>query len=546
VSDNDEIKDPISPGPKSISRRRLMIALGFGAVNLGMLRKLPQIFKPTPTIQTPSSTLASPATTTVTSAPSATTSSSLALELPPVFDTDLVVDPEGHTFDLVISGGRVIDPESGFDAQAEIGVDGDLITHIGFENLTGRNTIAATGLVVSPGFIDLLSYPTNGYGEWYKVADGVTSNLCLHGIDYPMESFLSRGESVDPPINYGGASDQSAHRGTLGAGIEYLSRVPGVSIEDLTDLADSDLRLGALGIHQQPEYTIGVTEEEMVAHGVVAAEYGVPLCLHLRSGDTENLSNQEQAVAEALSVAEETGCRIHIEHLNSTGGTSRMSEAIEQIESARSRGLSITACAYPYSYWATYAGTSRFNNFEEKFGITYNDLQVVGTSKRVTESEWPSIRSANLLTAAFAMSEEDITTALKAPWMMIGSDAILQTSHNNHPRCAGSFSRILGRYVREEKILSLVDALSRMTALPSQLLGECSFDMARRGRLQGGAVADITIFDEGTILDNASIENPAQESTGVSYVVVGGQIVRANGTNNRDIRPGIPLLRDLT
>ena len=83
----------------------------------------------------------------------------MALELPPVFDTDLVVDPEGHTFDLVISGGRVIDPESGFDAQAEIGVDGDLITHIGFENLTGRNTIAATGLVVSPGFIDLLSYP---------------------------------------------------------------------------------------------------------------------------------------------------------------------------------------------------------------------------------------------------------------------------------------------------------------------------------------------------------------------------------------------------
>ena len=255
-----------------------------------------------------------------------------------------------HHYDWVQIGGAITHPENGKRVdmneaiKEELGIDGSLII-----------------------------YPTNGYGEWYKVADGVTSNLCLHGIDHPMESFLSRGESIDPPINYGGASDQSAHRGTLGAGIEYLSRVPGVSIEDLTDLADSDLQLGALGIHQQPEYTIGVTEEEMIAHGVVAAEYGVPLCLHLRSGDTENLSNQEEAVEEALSVAEETGCRIHIEHLNSTGGTSRMSEAIEQIESARSRGLSITACTYPYSYWATYAGTSRFDNFEEKFGITYND-----------------------------------------------------------------------------------------------------------------------------------------------------------------------------
>ena len=457
-----------------------------------------------------------------------------------------MVNPDGHTFDLVISGGRVIDPESGFDAQAEIGIDGNLITHIGFENLTGIKTIGATGLVVSPGFIDLLSYPLNGYGDWYKVADGVTSNLCLHGIDYPMETFLSRGESINPPINYGGATDQSAHRGTLGAGIEFLSRVPGVSIEDLTDLADSDLRLGALGIHQQPEYTIGVTKEEMIAHGVVAAKYDVPLCLHLRSGDTVNLSNQEQAVAEAISVAEETGCRIHIEHLNSTGGTSRMSEAIEQINDARSRGLYLTACTYPYTSWATYAGTTRFDNFEEKFGISYNDLQVVGTSEKVTAAEWPSIRSNNLLTAAFAMSEEDITTALSAPWMMIGSDSILGQSHNNHPRCAGSFSRVLGHYVRETKTLSLIDALSRMTALPSQLLGGCSFDMARRGRLQGGAVADITIFDEKTILDNASIENPAQESTGVSFVVVGGQIVRANGINNRDARSGVPLLRDLT
>ncbi|HJP15789.1 MAG TPA: amidohydrolase family protein [Acidimicrobiales bacterium] len=537
MPENDKNEDLIHPVSKSISRRRLLLAFGFGAANLGMLRKLPKLFNSSSTTST------SGTSTTISSTPSTTIFTSP--ELPPVFDVDSVVNPDGHTFDLVISGGRVIDPESGFDAQAEIGIDGNLITHIGFGDLTGTNTIEAAGLVVSPGFIDLLSYPPNGYGDWYKVADGVTSNLCLHGIDYPMDTFLSQEESIDPPVNYGGATDQSAHRRDLGAGIEFLSKVPGVSIDDLTELADLDLRLGALGIHQQPEYTIGVTKEEMLAHGVVASKYDVPLCLHLRSGDTVNLSNQELAVAEAISVAEETGCRVHIEHLNSTGGTSRMAEAVEQINNARSSGLSITACTYPYTSWATYAGTSRFDNFEEKFGITYDDLQVVGTSSKVTAAEWPSIRSANLLTAAFAMSEEDIITALKAPWMMIGSDAILEQSHNNHPRCAGSFSRVLGHYVRETKTLSLIDALSRMTALPSQLLGECSFDMARRGRLQGGAVADITIFDEEKILDNASIENPAQESTGVPHVVVGGQIVRMNGTNDSNVRPGVSILRDL-
>jgi len=537
VPENDKNEDLIHPVSKSISRRRLLLAFGFGAANLGMLRKLPKLFNSSSTTST------SGTSTTISSTPSTTIFTSP--ELPPVFDVDSVVNPDGHTFDLVISGGRVIDPESGFDAQAEIGIDGNLITHIGFGDLAGTNTIEAAGLVVSPGFIDLLSYPPNGYGDWYKVADGVTSNLCLHGIDYPMDTFLSQEESIDPPVNYGGATDQSAHRRDLGAGIEFLSKVPGVSIDDLTELADLDLRLGALGIHQQPEYTIGVTKEEMLAHGVVASKYDVPLCLHLRSGDTVNLSNQELAVAEAISVAEETGCRVHIEHLNSTGGTSRMAEAVEQINNARSSGLSITACTYPYTSWATYAGTSRFDNFEEKFGITYDDLQVVGTSSKVTAAEWPSIRSANLLTAAFAMSEEDIITALKAPWMMIGSDAILEQSHNNHPRCAGSFSRVLGHYVRETKTLSLIDALSRMTALPSQLLGECSFDMARRGRLQGGAVADITIFDEEKILDNASIENPAQESTGVPHVVVGGQIVRMNGTNDSNVRPGVSILRDL-
>ena len=300
------------------------------------------------------------------------------------------------------------------------------------ENLEEQNTIEASGLVVS-----LVS--TFTIRQWlrrFSAADGVTSNLHESLL---MDTFLSwcpRPTISELLINTLSTS--------LGAELSFFKSAR-VSIEDLTGLADRDIQLGAIGIHQQPEYTTGVTEEEMMAHGVVAAKYGVPLCLHLRSGETTDPSKQEDAVAEAIAVAEETGCRVHIEHLNSTGGTGRMAEAIEQINDARSRGSLITACTYPYTSWATYAATSRFNNFEEKFGITYEDLQVLGTSTRETAAEWPSIR---LLILPVAMSEEDITTALKAPWMMIGSDSILEQRHNNHPRCSGT-SAVLGRYVRE-------------------------------------------------------------------------------------------------
>ena len=539
VSEEETNEQPVLPSEASLGRRRMLLGLGFGAANLALLRRL-GTRNPTPAA--PTNQLVTGSTTSTTS----TTSLASLATSPPILNAASMVDPVNHVFDTVITAGRVIDPASGFDALVDIGIDQGIITYLGNETLTGRDTLDARNLVVSPGFIDLLSYPPNGYGEWFKIADGVTSNLCLHGIDDPMVDFLEKAATQDPPLNYGGATDQYEHRKITGANIDYLRDVDDVSLQDLTKRAALDLEAGALGIHEQPEYVPGVTFEEMLGHGAVAAQYGVPLCLHIRTGETSDPDLQKAAVTEAIEVARQAGCAVHIEHLNSTGGTGRMAEAIAQIEAARLEGLAITACTYPYTFWATYAGTPRFDNFQDKFGITYNDLQVAGTTKRVTESEWPSIRQQGLLTAAFAMSEQDITTALKAPWMMIGSDAILGPLHNNHPRSAGCFSRILGVYVREQSVLSLIDALARMTIYPAQLLETASPDLAQRGRLQGGAIADITIFDPTTIIDNADLENPGQESTGVHHVIVNGQIVRRNQKNDKTKRPGVPLLRGET
>jgi N-acyl-D-aspartate/D-glutamate deacylase len=526
-------------GPATVARRRVLIGLGLGAASLGMLRRLPTGRTATP----PSS--AGPHPTTTTSTPPGTTSTTTpgrpVPSVPPVLDDSLAVADDGHVHDVVISGGRVIDPDSHFDAVAHVGIDGDTITRISLEPLTGTTTVDAAGLVVSPGFIDILSYPPNGYGEWFKVADGVTTNLCLHGIDATMEDFLARGTRNDPPVNYGGATDQYEHRKMLGAGIGFATEA---QIVELAARAEADLLAGAVGIHEQPEYVIGVTFEEMLAHGAVAARHNVPLCLHLRHSRPDPPSLQEEGIDEAIRVARETGCRIHIEHINSTGGTGRMVEAIAQVDAARAEGLSITACVYPYTFWATNAGSARFDDFQAKYEIGYGDLQVANTPDRLTEATFRRARADNLLTAAFAMSEEDITDALAAPWVMLGSDAILTISHNNHPRSTGCFSRLLGVYVRERGVLDLPDALGRMTILPARLLEDVSPAMARRGRIQAGAVADVTVFDPATVLDRSSISDTGVESAGIRHVLVGGRFVRRDGNNDQNERPGVPILRE--
>jgi len=516
---------------KMIGRRGFIVTLGFGVAASALLRKLPGKSS-TEISKVSSEGISLPSTTTSTSLPNISTSLNTE-ELPNKVET---------VFETVISGGRVIDPDSGFDGIANIGINGDSISLVSDTPLIGASKIDATGLVVAPGFIDVLSYPTNGYGEWYKIADGVTSNLCMHGIDNPMKKFLENTEAHNPPVNYGGAVDHYQHRKILGVGIQKTSQE---ERRALLEHAETDLQAGAIGIHQQPEYTVDLHKSEIVDHGHLAMKYNVPLCLHLRHSYDKDFGSQESAINEALEVARETGCSIHIEHLNSTGGTGRMRAAIDQIQNARDEGLAITACIYPYTFWATNAGSARFDNFQEKYDISFEDLQEAGKPDRMTEETFSIARKDNKLVAAYAMSEEDITEALSAPWVLIASDAILERPHNNHPRSAGCFSRLLSNYVRKQKILSLSDALAKITILPARLLEKSSSSMKLRGRIQSGAIADITMFDPENISDRADVSNPAQESVGIVHVMVGGQLARNNNKNN-NVQSGVPILRDIS
>ena len=524
------------PTGGSIARRRLLIALGFGVTNVAVLRRVGSGTGSDP--DEPSGPQSAPDDATAAStAPErgSETATVVSEPAPPDSPPQIPVVDESaargadHLFDLAIVGGRVIDPASGFDHVASIGVSGTTVAAIAAgpdaAPLQAAQTIDATGLVVSPGFIDILSYSPNGYGEWFKLADGVTSNLGMHGINGRADRWFEAHQDGSSPVHFGGAYDNGFVRQIRG--LEPYDSAPADTIDAILEDARADLRNGFVGLHMEPEYTPGTSADDLLAHAALAAEHEVPLCVHARYSDNVAPGTNLQAMSELVRAARETGAHVHVEHINSTGGTGVMAEALGRINDAIGEGLAMTACVYPYEFWATYLKSARFDNWQEKYGISYGDLQVAGTSERLTEQTFDAAYASNSLTAAFAMSPEDVELPLRTDFVMVGSDAILDPSHNNHPRSTGCFSRVLGHYVRERGVLHLPTALSKMTIQPARLLERRCPGLRRKGRLGIGADADITVFDPATVIDRSTIENPAQESMGIQWVVVEGRVARS-------------------
>jgi N-acyl-D-aspartate/D-glutamate deacylase len=531
-----EPEDDGQRAPASLGRRRLLIAGGLGAVSWVVLRNAPDRPK---TVQE-AAAAPTPTTTTVTVREAAQ---------PPALEGAAPNPAADHTFDLVLLNGRVVDPESGFDQVAHVGIDGDTITAISTDTdtlLKGGQTVDARGLVVSPGFIDILSYEPNDYGVWYKIADGVTTNLGMHGINSTADDFHAAYQGR-VPVHFGGAFDDPYMRGTFTGLGDGTAALP-YQLDQLADLARAGFESGWLGLDLEPEYTPGVGPEEISRLTQVAAEYGRPAFFHARYSEPDkNLLG----IDEIIQVARDTGIAVHVDHITSTGGTFTMGDTLARIEAARDEGLDVTACLYPYDFWATYIQSARLGpdpttgeSVINRYGIHWSDLVVAGTGEVLTEERYNQLRSSgssadNLLVAALGtIPEEEINMALQTEWTMIGSDAIPEPGDNNHPRASGCFARALGRYARHRGVLSLDAALAKMTILPAKRLEASAPVMKKKGRLQRGAHADITIFDPDTILDTSTLDNPASESAGISYVLVMGQLVLDPSGPKKDVLPG--------
>ncbi len=510
--------------PTSLQRRRLLIAGAFGAASVLTLRGIPRDV--------------AAARSTPRKAPPETPTTTKARTEPPALEGAPAQPGPQHTYDVILAGGRVIDPDSGFDGTLDVGIDGGTITGFGPTVTHARNTIDATGKVVSPGFIDILSYEPNSRGAWYKIADGVTTNLGMHGMQqgWWAQDFFAK-YAAGCPVNYGGAfSDHWVRWNKLGLNVGDTATP--AQISQLADLCTEQLHQGWIGVNLEPEYTPGVNFAEMLALAKVAQRAGVPCLIH---GRYSSHDEETKTVPEIIKLGEQSGAAVHVDHLTSTGGTWHIDAALDEIDAATAAGHDVSFGLYPYDYWATYAGSTRFGpGWQQRFRISYHDLQIAGTPERLNSSSFLAARSDNALTVAYAIPESSVRKAMLHPKSLIGSDAIIDTG-DNHPRAAGTFCRVLRVWVREKQALTLVEALAKMTIFPARRLEGASPPLRHKGRIQRGADADVCVFDPETVTDRATVAQPAEYSTGIDWVLLGGAVVKNPQGLQRDQVHGKPI-----
>jgi len=436
-----------------------------------------------------------------------------------------------QTYDLVIANGRVIDPETKLDAVRDVGISGGTIRAVSEGPLAGRATIDAKGLVVAPGFIDLHSHGQDAENYRYKAMDGVTTALELEVGVADVNAWYAERENHSL-INFGATvghiplrmklmkdpgaflpSGPAAHRAATPAEIEELKRGLRRGLEQ-----------GALGVGFGFMYTEAATYWEMLEMFRVAGEKHATSYVHMRhAGPVE--PGGIVGLSEVLAASLAGGGPLHIVHLNSMSLTLPVfQQMIRTIEDARSHGLDVTTECYPYTASQTRIESAIYDEgWQQRLGITFHDLEWPETGERLTAETFAKYRKLGGSVMAHSMSEEMIRAAVAHPLVMIASDGSL-TGGKGHPRGVGTFARVVGRYVREQKALSLNDAVAKMTLMPAQRLG-----VKNRGRVQVGSIADLSIFDANKVADRATYAKPAEFSTGFRYVLVSGEFAVRDG-----------------
>jgi N-acyl-D-aspartate/D-glutamate deacylase len=454
-------------------------------------------------------------------------------------------------YDLVLEGGRVMDPETGLDAVRNVGIRDGKIVRISSEALSGRRVIHAGGLVVAPGFIDLHQHGQEMESQRVKALDGVTTALELE-IGVPdVAQFLETKEGHSL-IHYGTSASHAAARALVfGAPLppgEILPKSGPATDQPATpeqimrieQRLRSELAVGGLALGMGIQYTPGATRLEVIDMFRLSAERRVPVYTHVRSASRVDPGSSIESVSEVIGASAITGASLHIVHINSSC-LRDAPECLSMIEGARARGLDVTTEAYPYIAGMTYINSAVFNpGWQEKGGgITYSDLVLPNTGERLTKERFDELHNSSTPQPVliFSNSQEVLDKVIPHPLVMIASDGIA-----GHPRNAGTYSRVLAQYVREKGAITLMDALRKMSLLPAQMLERSTPAARQKGRLQEGTDADMVVFDAATISDHATFEKPMEPSVGVYYLLVAGTVVVNKGKIVPDVFPGRALL----
>jgi N-acyl-D-aspartate/D-glutamate deacylase len=464
-----------------------------------------------------------------------------------LFSASIVV---AQQYDLVLEGGRVMDPETGLDAVRNVGIRDGKIARISSEALSGRRVVHASGLVVAPGFIDLHQHGQDLASQRVKALDGVTSALELE-IGVPDVAQFLKAKEGHSLIHYGTSASHAAARALIfeaplppgeilpKSGPATDQPATPEQVEAIRQRLRAELDAGGLAVGMGIEYTPGATRLEVIDMFRLAAERRVPVYTHARSSGRFEPGPTVQQISEVIGAAAITGASLHIVHINSTC-LRDVFECLFLVEGARARGLDVTTEAYPYIAGMTTINSALFNpGWQEKLGISYPQLVLPETGEHLTKERFDELHNSSTTHGViiFNNKQEVVDKVIPHPLVMIASDG-----EQGHPRNAGTYSRVLAQYVREKGTITLMDALRKMSLMPAEMLERSTPDARRKGRLQEGADADIVVFDAATITDRSTFEKPMEPSVGVHYLLVGGTVVVNEGKIVADVFPGRALL----
>ena len=429
--------------------------------------------------------------------------------------------------------------------KANIGIKDGKIDYIGTGNPEAEKNIDVTDRVVSPGFIDIHMHEENfaKEGAEYVISQmmlemGVTTavggNCGLQNQD--LSYFKSVINSLKgSPVNYLMLAGYNQFRYELGVG-RYEAATE-TQREKIRKMIKRELNEGAIGISFGIEYDPGIIHDEMIfaANAIEGDNYLV--AAHYRSDCIKNIDS----IKEMINFAQEIPMKFQISHLSSCSAMGWMSESLAAINEAMEKNHRLNYDTYPYNAFSTSMGSAVFDDgCLEAWGKDYDSILLTGEpyknvfcSKEIFEDARKNY--PGMLAVAFVMNEHEIAEAIKNKNGMIASDAIINNG-NGHPRAAGTFPRVLGKYVRQEKQLTMVDALRKMTLEPAERL-----NLKAKGRIEIGCDGDLTIFNPETIIDGATFENIKVQPEGIDYVFVDGKLaldhkVTVNGRLGKFIR----------
>ena len=464
-----------------------------------------------------------------------------------VFSTTIVA---AQQYDLVLEGGRVMDPETGLDAVRNVGIRDGKIVRISSEALSGRRVVNASRLVVAPGFIDLHQHGQDLPSQRVKALDGVTTALEME-IGAPDVAQFLKSKEGHSLIHYGTSASHAAARAQVfGAPLSPGTILPKSGpatdqaatpeqIEAIRERLRAELDAGGLAVGMGIQYTPGATRLEVIDMFRLSAERRLPVYTHVRSTGRIEPGSSIESISEVIGAAAITGASLHIVHINSSCLRDSL-ECLSLVEGARARGLDVTTEAYPYIAGMTAINSALFNpGWREKLGIGYSELVLPDTGEHLTKERFDELHNsaAPHWVLIFANTQEMVDKIIPHPLVMIASDGA-----EGHPRNAGTYSRVLAQYVREKGTLTLMDALRKMTLMPAEMLERSTPAARQKGRLQEGADADIVVFDANTISDRATFQKPMEPSVGVHYLVVAGTVVVDDGKIVPEVLPGRALL----